>query len=86
MTTQEITATDEWVDIVSTLGLTEGSSYLIQNTGSTIAYLTEQATAPTGDSGYHIYASRQVTVLVATGLALYVKTPLNADLIVTPVS
>ncbi|MCK5613959.1 hypothetical protein KAR91_69495 [Candidatus Pacearchaeota archaeon] len=75
MTTQGVTATDKWVDIVSELSLVVGTPYTLQNTGRSEIRLVEKATAPAASDFFHVIMPNgfQLDVTPETGLGLWVQ-------------
>ena len=70
---QSVTST-AWVNIKSTLSLSDGVEYAIQNTGGESVYLTELSTAPAVTEEGHVIPTRQTwTFTPETNMNLYVR-------------
>jgi len=68
MTTLAVDVTGEWVDIKTSLSLTEDTSYIIDNVIGDVVYVSHNGSTPTDTIGQPIYAGQNLTVITTKGL------------------
>ncbi len=73
MATAIIDITDDWIDIKSDQSLNETSTYLIQNTGASTMYLSENGTEPAASDEGHIIPSGDTWSFTVGPLALWLR-------------
>lgn len=74
MSTQNQTLTNTWVDVKTTLSLTDSQKYTFQNTGQQGIRIFEASAAPDDDVyGHYLDTSGLLSVTPASGLNIYVR-------------
>ena len=84
MSTFDITATTDWVDITTALGLVEGIRYTIDNVDGGVAYIRESATKPTSTYG-HIIKEEDNRSVIGSTLKFWIRSSNRyVNLVITP--
>ena len=66
MSTQRVTTTNDWVDIKTSLSLTEGLSYVINHISGEEIYTNHNSVSPTTRVGQPIYQQQDLTVTITS--------------------
>ncbi len=75
MATLEVT-TDEttWIDLITQFTLSNGVSYLVQNTSSVTMLLTEKTGTPISTTPYHtVLPGKSMGIIVDTSTGIWVR-------------
>ncbi len=75
MATLEVTTNEVvWIDLIDEFTLSQGVSYLVQNTSSVTMLLTEKTTTPISTSPYHtVLPGRSMGIIVDTSTGIWVR-------------
>lgn len=82
MATQSVSAGEAWINITTSLSLTNGQNYLIQNKSSRLGFVAEAMTEPPLTQGFRLKPDGFLSITPQAGMSHWVRAFQNNSIFV----